>query len=427
MFACRMRRLAVLAAAAPLLLATAWLLVVAFAPMDWARVRVVRRLTERTGRTVKLAGIRLGACGGVTLEGLSIAEPDRPDEPWLTVAALSIDVDLPELASGRVEPSDVEARGVTARVERDADGRIAFADLLRSRHSPTTEGGSPDTSDGPTVRFRLRDSRLTVVDRPSGTTVEVTAVEGEGTWQRRNLELTELRGSIGGGTLTMAGRLDRSPAGPSFEGQARIEGAALHEDSRALRYLIPVVGGTRPSPEVDARLALDLYLRGHGDSMESLSQSLAGQGSVKVDPISLQESKLLTELEGLIDLPKSGKIGSVKGDVLIHRGRISTRNMTLTIARVPIVFAGWTDFDGRLDYRIKAEGIGRGSTSKARGLLADLPEAIEELLPTRLQGTLDHVILTVDGVPLRAGGEAPDDDRRRLREIGRRLKDRLLR
>ena len=78
----RLRFLAIGLVAAFLLV---WGGILVLAPTSWARDRIVKRLSEKTGRTVHLDRVRVGVFGGVRLENLTIAEPDRKDDPWLKV------------------------------------------------------------------------------------------------------------------------------------------------------------------------------------------------------------------------------------------------------------------------------------------------------------------------------------------------------
>jgi hypothetical protein len=56
---------------------------------------------------------------------------------------------------------------------------------------------------------------------------------------------------------------------------------------------------------------------------------------------------------------------------------------------------------------------------KAKDLLSELRVDVSELSDVRMRGTLDHVAVTVNGSPI--------EERSRLRDIGRRLRERALR
>ena len=58
-----------------------WSLMLILVPMEWARARIVSRLGQATGRSVRLEGVRIGFLGGVQLTNLQIGSPARPRIP----------------------------------------------------------------------------------------------------------------------------------------------------------------------------------------------------------------------------------------------------------------------------------------------------------------------------------------------------------
>jgi AsmA protein len=268
---------------------------------------------------------------------------------------------------------------------------------------------------------------VSVIDESSDTRLEFSDVELRGSWERRRAAIQEMKGRLNGGQFELAAQLDRVGASPSFEGHLRATGVDLGVGMRPLGYLVPVLAG--PQAKVDGKLDLNLYVRGQGNSAELVRKTLVGQGSVAIDPIQFDGSRIVAELASLVALPPQGRVGSVRSQFAIGDGRISSDNLTLSIAEVPITMAGWTDFDGRIDYRIRQEGLSSKLSREARDLLGDLPIDLDDLVNLQVQGTLDALVVTMDGVPL-GGGPHPDigrqADRKRLRELGRRLRDRVL-
>src|SRR5262249_28751518 len=142
---------------------------------------------------------------------------------------------------------------------------------------------------------------------------------------------------------------------PSFEGHLRAHGISLKEEMSALGYLVPVLAGTSGCP--DGRLDLNLYLRGRGADRAALRSSVVGHGSVNLDPIALEDSRLLDALAQCVTLPAQGRIGSIRGDFAIQAGRIASDNLTIDVSTLPIVLSGWTDFDGRVNYRVRGDRL----------------------------------------------------------------------
>ena len=124
---------------------------------------------------------------------------------------------------------------------------------------------------------------------------------------------------------------------------------------------------------------------------------------------------------------------AVESDFVIRDRRVRTDNLTVNVGKTPVVLSGWTDFDRRLDYRIQVDRLAQRLPSKAREVLADLEIDLKGLSILNVRGTLDAVEVAVDRRPMaQQRGVAPNpdrrlDDRRRLQDLSRRLRDRILR
>ncbi len=403
----------------------AWAALVGVCPTEWARRRVEARLEAATGLPARVGALRLGALGGVRLESVALGRPNADDgDPALRVASARVDLSLARLAWGDLEASELRVEGADLRVIRDAEGRLNLADLLAPRPDrPTAVAAGGDSSDdGPDLAVRLSRSRVVVIDQVSGTRLVLEKAEALGVWSPTagRAELSELRGQLNGGTLELAAAIEPGcgPARPlAFEGQLRLRGVRLGSGLAApLGYLLPIAAGGR-SNSLEGRLDLDLALRGRGESADELVASLAGCGEAIVDPIRLDGSALLAELAGVLPMPGSSRIGAARSRFVVGGGGVSTESLRLAVGRVPIELAGRTGFDGTLDYRLRGEALTAQLPDEARRLLEGLPIGADDLVGLHLVGTLDQPRL--EGGP--AGGEEG------LRELGRRLRDRLLR
>ena len=406
-----------------------WSAILIVLPTEWARALLVERLSKSSGRSVQLGSLRVGLLGGLRLEGLEIGEPGGEGDPWLRADRLQIDLSLLHLAVGLGDPSRVEADGLTLRVHRFPDGSFEFGDLLASHPASPPPGSTAIPASGPDdesavcpMELVVRRGRVSVIDDPNATRFDCEEIQGRGTWDGRRAMIHELHGALNGGRLDLAAQLDRGPEGPAFEGQVRTDGIALDVEMGALNYLIPVLGESSES-SVGARLDLDLYVRGQGATAAEVRRTLVGRGTLTLDPIRLDGSEVLADLAGLLHQDADDAVGSVRSQFVVGQGRVVTDTLVLEVARIPLLFSGWTDFQGRLDYRVKQDGLAGRVADQARDLLADLQVDVDELLAVRVHGTVDHLVVTVDGVPLDG---SPADDRTRLRQIGHRLRDRIF-
>src|SRR5262249_25973038 len=102
-------------------------------------------------------------------------------------------------------------------------------------------------------------------------------------------------------------------------------------------------------------------------------------------------------------------------------------NLELKLAEIPVTLSGWTDFDGRLSYRVRSEELTRRLPREAKGILSDLSIDVSRLITLRVEGSLDHLSVTADGLPLTGDPTKRAEERAKFRELGRRLRDELLR
>ena len=158
---------------------------------------------------------------------------------------------------------------------------------------------------------------------------------------------------------------------------------------------------------------------------------MAGHGVIALNPIELDGAPLVAELTKFVDLSGPRRVGSIRTDFLVKDRRITTDQFTLNIARLPITLSGWTDLDGQIDYHMKVEGLNERLPDRVRHILDDLQVDVGSLTALSLRGTVNKLVVQVNGVPI-DGKLFRDtglrrDDRERLRLLGRQLRDKFLR
>jgi AsmA protein len=405
--------------------ALAWAVVLALVPTDWARNRLVDRLTRATGRSVRIGSLRLGVLGDLRVLDLTIAEPSTATDPWLRVAEARIDVHLGQVLCGHCDPGEVQVTGVELRVWRKADGSTEIGDLLRDRSAESGAHGHSASHEAASIALKVTGARVRIVDDPSGTKLDLSEVEAKGSAGCRHVAIDELRGKLNGGKFAMAAKLDRDPACPRFEVEAQASGFELDRDMPALGFFVPVVAGTTEG--VGGKCDFLIDVNGQGTTRAEVRRSLRGHGSVVLDPIDLEGSKFLSQLDVLGDWPKESRIGAVATDFVVDRGRISTEDLTIQVSRFPFVLGGWTDFDGRFDYTARVDRIAAKLPGDAKGWLSEMKVNIDQLAGLRMRGSIDRIDVTVHGHPLTGDPGRPDDERARFRETARRIRDRFFR
>ena len=413
-----------------------WVLIVLIAPTNWRVPMSLRSWNGRVG-SVQLDDLDVCLDGGIELTGLKIGAPRSVGDPWLEAKRIQIDVSLWQLLWGKFEPTNLQADEATLRVLRRKDGSFELADLVRfdgdstatSSAEPHRCGPSEPHRCGPSrLKTKVRQTRILLIDQPSQTRLTFDEVEGEGTWEGEGAFVATLSGRLNQGPFEFTAHLDRSGGQPNFEGQFRTSDVVLDQGMSMLRYLVPVLAGTRG--QLQGRMAMDVYLRGRGECRKVLGKSLVGNGSLVLDPIELNGTPLMTEFAKLAELSSKDNLASIRSDFVVQDGRIKTDHLTLTAGRIPVAISGWTDFDGRLDYQVKLDGAADRIPDQARKFISGLDLDLNSLTSLRLRGNVDRVVITAGTA---AEGRSPleqiigPEDRERFKVLGRQFRDKLLR
>jgi AsmA protein len=405
-----------------------WVGVVLVAPTDWAKHHVVAALEARTHRSVRLEGLSVCLLGGIRLANLEIGSPHGSDDPWLQTTDLRLDIGLPQLLWGKLEPSLLEVQGVKLRVRRRIDGTFELADLLRTDRPPLPSSGGDRASDH--LALQIRDGTIELIDEPTKTKLVFKNVEGEGTRKGSLALIHHLRGTINGGPFRFSGQLDRSGPVPGVEGRFCADEVILDDGmSEVLRYVVPVLAG---SPlNLKGRMHSDFHLRARGATCDALSRSLAGAGEISINPIDLGGAPVVDELRKVAEISGHGRIASIRSDFVVKDRRITTDHFTLNIGRIPMTLSGWTDLNGQIDYRIKLDALTQRIPDKARRLLGELNLDVNGLTILTLSGTVDQMVVRLNGTPLdrnliRETG-LRREDREKLRVMGRQFLDKIVR
>jgi AsmA-like C-terminal region len=409
-----------------------WVGIVLVAPTGWATRQVVAALESRTGCSVRLGALSVRLLGGIQLTNLEIGAPQSTSDPWLKTSGLRLDIGLLQLLLGKLEPKHLLVEELRLRVLRRADGRFELADLIAPAGVSGRTGPPPREQDRPSperMSVKIESGTIELLDEPTQTALHFQSVEGEGVWEGQRAVIRTLRGTLNGGPFRCAGQLDRTGATSTVEANFRADDVVLDDGMNLLRYAVPVLAGA--PLHLKGRFHADLHLKGCGTSCEELYRSWVGQGTVSLDPIDLNGAPLVAELSKIADFSSQRRVASIRSDFAVKDRRITTDRCALAIGHLPITFSGWTDLDGRIDYRVQIDGLRQRLPERARRLLRELDVDVESLTTLGLSGTVDRMVVQVNGVPLdgSALGKAGlgREDREKLRVLGRQFLDRIAR
>jgi len=305
-------------------------------PTAWARARLVNRLSAASGKSVHIGAMRLGPLGGLWLQDVTIAEPAAETNPWLRVKKLRVDLGLLDLLVGPRGPIMVAATGVDLRIHRRRNGTFEVDDLI-----PAPRGNSRSGAGAFRLKIEIRRGRLTVIDEPNATHLELTELVGQATWDLRRTVISKMRGRLSGGQVELAGQVDCLP-GTAFEGQMRAEGDGIDIGKAVLTYMIP--GLARGSSGVHGRLECNLDFRCQGCTCGEVYRSLEGQGAVSVAPIQLDVSRIVADRRPARVPPAAARVGLVHSEFSVDGGRLTIEQLAIQVGRVPVVVAGGPRF-----------------------------------------------------------------------------------
>jgi hypothetical protein len=133
----------------------------------------------------------------------------------------------------------------------------------------------------------------------------------------------------------------------------------------------------------------------------------------------------------MVQVPAPERTGRVQSSFTIEDSRITTDRLSLRAGRVPILVSGWTGFDGRMSYQMTLDGLVEKVPEKARQFLSGLDVDLSTLTSVSLRGNVEKVEVSVQRSAARRGPAAESmftkEERERIKVLGRRLRDKVLR
>jgi hypothetical protein len=415
-----------------------WVAVLALFPMDWARRAIEEELRELTGQSVRVGAVRLGWFGGLDVTGVTIASEPK-EAPWLAAGKIQVEVPSSRLWSGSIRPSMIRVAQLELVILRDSSGHWPAITALesqrhRSRDDNDREFATIDRpADEPETRFEIRNGRIRVVDEATGVELVLERVSADGRRGASAWRIDQLAGNCNGGRISIAGELQSGPTGYETRGQLQAESISVGRELAWLRPLAPLV----LSSDVGAHgiLAMDLFAQSRASDVRSLGPAITGRGRLRLDPITIGDSRLVREIAPYLKISSEARVGSLEGEFLIQNQRISTQDLVWNISDLPLHMSGWTDFSGQLDYTVQTKGLAgklrtlsRQLPEEARQLFGELPIDLDALAALRIVGTMNAMEIRPGGAiaPDRAKpGSAEGLDR--WGQMSRRIREHLLR
>ncbi len=237
-------------------------------------------IEEELGREVEVGPIhtrffpRLGA----RIQGVTIAAEAEEQAPLLHIGEAGFDVDLLRaiLSGGqRIVVSAIYVDGLRLRVERDAEGRLSFQDILDRRQPAPKAEGAPDEGLSPTIldlvgnvsigEIRLAGAAIDFIDHQTATGAVAESHIDQIDLRLRDVKLSDpvgidLSAAIFSSrkNLRLHVQVGPLPADLKMDGLPTLRGLHAELDSIDLAPLAPYLGDAMPA-RVDSALVSARY------------------------------------------------------------------------------------------------------------------------------------------------------------------------
>ena len=247
---------------------------------------------------------------GLNVQGVTLSEPNRPEELFASVDSARVAVAIWPLLFSKLVVDHVDVDGFSARVVRDADGRFNFQDLV--------DGGRSDVDMPPASPPPARDTA-------SATPGQVAA-----------------GGLMEGLKAGAASVIDAGAAVHRTEMSIDIAGMDLRDGEIFLRdeastSAVRIVGLNANTGRVtfDQPFDVNVSARIEGQA-PAIDAGFTGQGLIKLDPAAMQYSAQR------LDLRVEGDFPSIKAKSLSARGNVSFDALirSLDVSGLEVAFQG---------------------------------------------------------------------------------------
>lgn len=317
------RWLAIAAGLSVVLAVVAVILVKVLVTPERVRATVLPMAEQALHRKVALSGIQVGLFSGVHLTGLTIAEPDGGEQPFVAADEVVLRYRFWPLLLGRVLVDEVRLVDPHIRLVRLADGRFNFSDLLPGKTAPEQASPAAAGRESGTAGESGIDLVVSHVTISGGEVIfRDYTLDPDAPYRLKfsdvalnvtNLNLEkgfpfELQGMLNDARLAVSGKMDLKRMG----GQARVQLTDLDLTGFApyLRHQLPGKLGT-------ATISTDLELAGGSGQFSSSGQVDVGNLDLTLDALPktpLRHASLKLDYDVKADLAaKSLDIG--KGDL----------------------------------------------------------------------------------------------------------------
>lgn len=387
-------------------------------------------LSLKLHRSVTLGRLTVGYFHGTRVEDLRIGtRPGFGDKPFVQLKTLTCDTTLlGTIFSNRFEEVHIEQLEVS--VVRLADGRLSIEDLIRKDDNKDERQGDDDAPPAKAAGLLAAASPADEADEPPQITVPVVAAGGrfhyrdeqfqtdvlleefalDMLYDRGKVEVTRCTGRLNDGELSLTSTVDLCVRPQPFDAIFKLTGCKASSDLSGLGLQVPLL--YNPFGKTSGTINIDVSLSGSGFQAADLQSHLKGRSLLEVRDLRLEGSKMLGKVLEPLKMGNALTFDVMRAQSVIADGRVTSSPPDGEIRashqdEVTLLMTGWTDMDGRMDYRLAFSG--KKIEQSSYGALA------QQFVQPRLTGTLAE--------PQVALGLPGTDESLNLEDLKSKLKD----
>ena len=252
-----LKRVLLLLLGSAALLAATYLVFLKMVDLDTYKEQILAQLQDSLKRPVSYATGRLSFSYGpaFSFDRLEISEPDG-SEKFISVERFTCRVDILPLLKKQIAIHGLVAEKPLIRLERRADGKYNFSDLIEAKAGGNKIGD-----------IKIRSGHITVIDRAVQQEPLVTelqkvdlSLDHLGRGKRSHIKLSAALGNGAGGSVMLNGKLKLSPESQPLEDSTL--DAALSAKGLDAGHFWPYYGSKMPFKKLFASFNTDSEIKG---------------------------------------------------------------------------------------------------------------------------------------------------------------------
>ncbi len=173
---------------------------------------------------------------------------------------------------------------------------------------------------------------------------------------------------------------------PSLVFDMKLSDVNINQNMDLLAYIVPVLAA--PEGRISGKLSMMFDAKGSGlNWQDDLSKSLNGQGKIDINDGYIKGGKITAKILKTFGKGEEYKFDNITTQFKINDSKIYNDDISVNGEDFDIGLSGWTSFDGRLEYSVDAEALGKYVGRDAKKILGSMSKGSK--LPIVVTGTIN--------------------------------------